>query len=132
MKSLDSLEPVAWARQVNGRWIVHNDLNRSAEAWLDHLATLNDGRLLRACETARAMSGIRDSLDDPKPWFYAGLFRLATAEEGRQFLAHHRVTRACVPALTNDSEVLLWLDRITPETRRLLDRLGEALARLGV
>jgi hypothetical protein len=132
MKSLEALEPLEWVKQVNCRWIVHNDLNQSAAAWLDYLATLDDGRLLRSCGIARDMCQIRGPLDDPKPWFYAGLFHLATAAEARRFLAHHRVTRACVPSMADDDEVLLWLDRINAETRRLLSRLREAFTRLNV
>lgn len=29
---------------------------------------------------------------DPKPWFYAGLFSLATADEARRMLASHPLT----------------------------------------
>lgn len=128
MKSLDVLDAVAWAERVNRTWIVHSNLNNSAEDWLHHLAALDDGRLVKSCEVARRMCAARDSLDDPKPWFYAGLFHLATAEEARDFLPNHRVTRATIPCMTDDDAVRLWLDRITPETRALLDRLRAASA----
>jgi hypothetical protein len=122
--------PIDWAKRVNRSWIVHGHLNDRAEQWLEHLASLNDGRLQRSCENARAMCARRDSLDDPKPWFYAGLFSLATPAEARTFLASHRVTKALVPSMADDDEVRLWLDRVGPETHLLLDRLRQALARV--
>lgn len=127
MKSLDDLSPLDWANTVNNTWIVHNNLNNSAKDWIDHLASLDDGRLIPSCEIARAMCKHRDRLDDPKPWFYAGLFHLASAAEARHFLPNHRVTRATVPAMADDEAVRLWLDRINPETRELLERLRVAL-----
>lgn len=132
MKSLEALESIEWANKVNRSWIVHNDLNQSADAWLHHLGALEDGRLLRSCEIARAMCAIRDRLDDPKPWFYAGLFHLATADEARRFLVHHRVTRASVPTMADDDEVLLWMDRSNSETRHLLERLREAFTKIEI
>lgn len=127
MKALDNLDPLTWANTVNNTWIVHNNLNNSAEDWLLHLARLDDGRLIRSCEIARRMCSLRDPLDDPKPWFYAGLFHLSTRQEAIQFLPNHRVTRATVPSMADDQEVALWLDRVTPETRAILDRLQKAL-----
>lgn len=127
MKSLDNLPTLEWANTVNSKWIVHNNLNNSAQDWLDYLAARNDGRLIKSCEIARAMCSRRDRFDDPKPWFYSGLFHLATAEEARHFLPNHRVTRATIPTMFDDEAVLLWLDRINPETRLLLDRLRNAL-----
>lgn len=127
MKALDRLETLEWVRVVNTRWIVHDKLKNTAEDWLEYLEGSNDGRLLPSCEIARMMCGKRESLDDPKPWFYAGLFHLATANEAERFLENHRVTRATVPSMENDDAVRLWLDRINPETRSLVDRLKRAL-----
>ncbi len=128
MKSLDDLDTLEWARAVNTRWIVHDKLKNTAQEWMDCLGILDDGRLLPSCMIARKMCGKRDPLDDPKPWFYAGLFHLATTAEAEHFLKNHRVTRATVPALADDEAVKLWLDRISPETKLLLGRLKEALA----
>ena len=129
-KNLDDLDPFEWAKLVNRTWIVHNNLNNSAQDWMDHLAARDDGRLLPSCEIARAMCRFRDPLDDPKPWFYAGLFHLATADEARRFLPNHRVTRATIPTMAGDEAVLLWQDRITHETRVLLDRLRDAIQQI--
>lgn len=119
-----------WVKRVNCSWLVRGGLNENAEAWLEYLIKLDDGRHLPSCEAARAMCGIRDRLEDPKPWFYAGLFSLATAEEARRFLGVHRVTKAVVPAMADDAEVKLWLDRVGPETRELVQKLREGLARV--
>ena len=127
MKSLEILAPVEWANRVNETWIVHNNLNNSAQNWIKYLQELDDGRLIPSCEIARFMSRRRGPYDDPKPWFYAGLFHLATATEAIRFLPNHRVTRSTVPAMRNDEDVRLWLDRINPETKILLDRLKAAL-----
>jgi hypothetical protein len=76
------------------------------------------------------MCAHRRPFDDPKPWFYAGLFSLATAAEAKQFLATHRITKATVPAMADDEDVVLWLDRVGPETHELLDRLRNGLAQI--
>ncbi len=128
MKSLDSLDPITWAKTVNDKWIVHHNLNNSAEDWMQHLAALDDGRLVPSCEIARAMCAARDRMVDPKPWFYAGLFHLATAVEARKFLANHALMRATVPSLASDETVNLWLEGNTPETLALLNRLRTSLA----
>ena len=121
------MSPVDWVRRVNRSWIVHNNLNDQADAWTNYLAELNDPRLDRSCEIARTMCDLRDPLDDPKPWFYAGLFHLATAAEAKRFLDTHRVTKATVPTMADEESVNLWIARISPETRELLERLRVAL-----
>lgn len=121
------MSPIDWAKRVNRSWIVHSNLNDHAEAWLDHLAALRDGRLLESCQAARDMCALRDPGDDPKPWFYAGLFHLATVPEARQFLETHRVTKSAIPSMVDDESVRLWLDRVGPETRDLIARLRQAL-----
>ncbi len=127
MRRRAQMTPVEWAKRINRSWIVRNHLNHQTEAWLDYLAEFADGRLERSCEMARAMCDLRDPLHDPKPWFYAGLFHLATASEARRFLDTHRITKATVPAMVDDESVQLWIDRISPETRELLERLRQAL-----
>lgn len=121
------MSPVDWVKRVNRSWIVHNNLNDQADAWVNYLAELGDCRQERSCEIARTMCDLRDPLDDPKPWFYAGLFHLATAAEAARFLDTHRVTKATVPTMVDDESVHLWIARISPETRELLERLRLAL-----
>lgn len=86
-------DQVAWAQRVNSRWIVHRDLNRNAGLYLDHLARTDQARLVASCRNAHLMTGWCDPTDDPKPWFYSGLFSLITTEEARTFLADHWLTR---------------------------------------
>ena len=119
-----------WVKRVNHSWLVRGGLKENADDWLEYLSKLDDGRLRQSCEAARAMCGMRDPLEDPKPWFYAGLFSLATAEEARRFLSVHRITKAAVPAMADDEDVTLWLDRVGSETRELVQKLRDGLARL--
>ena len=121
------MSAVDWVKRINRSWIAHNNLNDQAEAWGDYLAAQDDTRLQPSCEIARAMCDLREPLDDPKPWFYAGLFHLATVEEAKRFLDTHRVTKATVPAMVDDESVLLWIARISAETRELLERMRRAL-----
>ena len=121
------MTPVDWVKRVNRSWIVHNNLNDQADAWITYLADLSDGRLNSSCEIARTMCDLRDPLDDPKPWFYAGLFHLASEAEAKRFLETHRVTKATVPTMVDDESVHLWIARISVETRELLERLRAAL-----
>lgn len=122
------LPPIEWAERVNRSWFVHGELKEHAKSWIEYLRKLEDGRLLKCCKAAKTMSRIRTPLEDPKPWFYAGLFSQATADEARWFLSQHRVTRATVPAMADDAEVALWLDRAGPETRDVMARIRQALA----
>ena len=84
---------VAWVKRVNNRWIVHRDLNRNAGLYLDHLAQTDQPRLVSSCRNAHLMTSWCDPMDDPKPWFYSGLFSLITPEEAGTFLADHWLTR---------------------------------------
>ena len=120
--------PVEWARRVNRAWIVHQHLDRRAEAWLDHLAETEDGRLAAACIAAREMCDRRGPDSDPKPWFYAGLFSQATASEAQRFLAPHPLTLATVPAMVSNAGVLEWMDRVHPDVRALVVQLRAGLA----
>jgi hypothetical protein len=76
------------------------------------------------------MCSLRRKSDDPKPWFYSGLFSHATREEAERFLTTHRITRAAIPSSAGDPEVELWLDRVGPETRQLMQRLRQSIAQL--
>ncbi len=129
MRHHAQMNPVDWVKRVNRSWIVHNNLNDQADAWVNHLAEMGDERLHVSCEIAREMCDLREPLDDPKPWFYAGLFHLATAAEALKFLDVHRVTKATVPTMRDDESVHLWIARVSPETRELLERLRAALVR---
>jgi hypothetical protein len=127
MRHREIRSPIDWAKRVNRSWLVRSNLNDHTEAWLEYLSALEDGRLLKSCQLARDLCDLRQPNDDPKPWFYSGIFQLATAAEAKRFLDTHRVTKAMVPAMANEPEVLLWLDRVGPETRELLVRLRRDL-----
>lgn len=89
---------VPWAERLNGRWIVHHGLEQRAQAYMDHLAEVDPSRLERSCRLAHQLAR-QAAPEDPKPWFYAGLFSLATAEEADKFLANHCFTRLAIPSL---------------------------------
>jgi hypothetical protein len=125
------MPPIDWARRVNRSWLVRGGLDVHAGEWLRQLAEAGDGRLLSSCLAARAMCGLRLPLEDPKPWFYAGLFHAASPAEAACFLRDHPVTLAAVPAMQADPQVRLWMDQAGPEVRGLVQRLRDGLARLG-
>jgi hypothetical protein len=127
MKITSTMPPIEWAGRVNHTWFVRGGLKEHAVEWMKHLIAMDDGRLLPSCEAARAMCSLRDPLEDPKPWFYAGLFSRATGNEARRFLDTHRITKAAIPSMRDDENVLLWLDRVGPETRELIQRLRDAI-----
>lgn len=131
MRHHPHMSPVEWAKRINRSWIVHNNLNDQAEAWIGYLAESEDPRLEVSCEAAQTMCDRREPLDDPKPWFYAGLFHLATPAEALRFLDVHRVTKATVSSMVNDESVQLWIARISPETKDLLERLRLSLMEIG-
>ncbi len=85
---------VAWARRVNSRWIVHDDLARHAAAYLDHLEHSDPPRLERACRRARELAESCGVAEDPKPRFYGGLFSHATPKEKARFLRSHPFLQA--------------------------------------
>lgn len=93
----DTTDDLAWVRRVNSRWIVRQGLRESSAAYLDHLAATNEEKLMRSCRRARRLTNRFGSSEDPKPWFYAGLFSLASDEEASTFLADHPFTRAALP-----------------------------------
>ncbi|MDP3851222.1 MAG: hypothetical protein Q8Q59_12010 [Luteolibacter sp.] len=132
MKHHSTLPTLEWVKRVNRSWLVRGNLNDCADAWLEHLAALGDGRLETSCAAARAMCGFRNPLDDPKPWFYAGLFSRATVEETRLFLDIHRLTKAALPVMRDKEEVLLWLDQVSPDTRDMVLRIREGIERLSL
>ncbi len=127
MNQRDSMPPVDWVKRVNQSWIVRHGLAERADEWLAHLEQHDNRRLVTACETAQAMCRVRDRSEDPKPWFYVGLFSGATAAEAKQFLANHRLTPASLPSMWDDDGVARWIKGISPETRALLEKLKHGL-----
>ena len=91
-----SSEIAAWAHKLNCSWIVHGGLDRHADEYLRHLAATDTERLARSCRRARLMLQAREPAEDPKAWFYSGVFSLATPEEVERFIGQHWMTRAAV------------------------------------
>jgi hypothetical protein len=118
---------VEWVGRINRRWIVHHGLGQRAEEWIAHLEKTDPRRLKKSCRIARLMIGRWGEIGDPKPWFYSGLFSLATEEEAKHFLAGHRLTTAAVPSMVDDEEVKSWEAGLSSETTALLQRLRTAL-----
>jgi hypothetical protein len=130
MKGYANLAPIEWVKRVNSAWLVRGGLNVAAGKWLAHLAATDLKRLEASCVAAREMCGLREPLADPKPWFYAGLFCLATRDEVESFIPSYRITKAAVPSMQLDGQVLLWLDRTGDESRRLIAELRGGLEQL--
>lgn len=128
MRRADACDAEAWVRRVN-RWIVHRGLDDRAEEWLQELAREDDGRLRRSCELARRMTRRVADDEDPKPWFYAGLFGLATRGEAGRFLARHHLTAAVLPVTDGDPDLEAWERGLAPETRDLVAAVREGLRR---
>lgn len=123
----DTSNPVAWAKRVNRGWLVRGGLNDSTDAWLTHLELTDPARLLASCDIARALSRGPDRTVDPKPWFYAGLFSLASPEEARHYLSNHRFTAAAIPALAQDAAVNEFTAGLGGASHDLLTRLRDAV-----
>ena len=127
MNHRDTSNPPEWARRVNRTWLVRGGLDATADAWLAHLEQTDPARLVASCENARALSRGPDHIHDPKPWFYAGLFSLATEAEARHFLTTHHFTAAAIPALAHDAALNQWAATLSPAARDLLGRLREGV-----
>lgn len=82
---------MAWARRINARWIVHGGLDDTAAAYMDRLESTDQRRLALSCRIARALTGKAGAGEDPKAWFYAGLFSMAEPVEVAEFLLGHRL-----------------------------------------
>ncbi|KAB2640674.1 MAG: hypothetical protein DVB25_03635 [Verrucomicrobia bacterium] len=130
MNHRDTSNLPEWARRVNRTWLVRGGLEIATEAWLAHLEQTDSARLLASCEIARTLSRGPDRTHDPKPWFYAGLFSLATAAEAHHYLATHHFTAAAIPALAQDAASNQWAATLSPASHNLLERLRSAILAL--
>lgn len=123
VKSPDDID---WVRHVNGRWIVRESLRQDAAAWIDHLFATDPARLREVSRRARLLTASQSG-EDPKPWFYAGLFSLATHEEASRFLKGHDFTIACIPRLADARLGSLKVDEVRPGTAEKIRRVRAAL-----
>ncbi len=129
-RTAPSLHEVEWARHVNGRWLVGETLRKDAADYLDYLSKVDPARLVESCRRARRLFDHRRPGEDPKPWFYPGLFSLATLPEARRYLRGHDFTIACIPALRGYGLGALQSDIVRPDTADKLRRVRAALAGL--
>jgi len=127
----ETTDDLAWARRVNSRWIVREGLRASAAAYLDHLASTDGERLLRSCRRARRLTDRFGSDEDPKPWFYAGLFSLATRDEVTRFLTEHPFTLAAIPGEEGAMPGFLAPDSVAKTTWEKILRIREGVTGLG-
>jgi hypothetical protein len=123
-------DPTTWARRVNSRWIAHHGLSETAGAYLDHLDRCDPDRLTRSCRRAHRLVRYCRPGEDPKPWFYAALFSLASDAEIERFLAGHWFTRAALPGRGAEPDPLPGPDGVGEETIEKLDRIRSALVGL--
>jgi hypothetical protein len=130
MTAADAKDPIDYAKRVNRSWIVRHGLAERAEEWLIYLEQADAARLRQACVVAREMCRARERSEDPKPWFYAGLFATATEDEVQRFLANHRLTPAAVVSMWQSLAVQKWMAEVCPETLDLLHRLRSNLRRI--
>ena len=122
-------DDIDWVRHVNGRWIVSESLRGDALAWIDHLSIVDPARLHEVCRRARLLINSQSG-EDPKPWFYGGLFSLATREEAARFLKGHDFTIACIPRLADDGLGAIKVDEVRPDTAEKIRRVRAALEAL--
>jgi hypothetical protein len=87
---------IEWAREINTRWICHGRLPEAAAAWTDYLSEVDPARLAQSARRAFRLMMSAGPAVDPKPWFYAGLFSLAEAEERKTWLKDHPFTAAAI------------------------------------
>lgn len=105
---------IEWAQRVNATWICHQGLDKCAREWMDHLESTCPERLARSCRNAFRMTMKAGPGNDPKPWFYAGLFSLASTDEKLRWLANHPFTAAAVESCAHPGgETVPWEERIS-------------------
>jgi hypothetical protein len=124
------IDHIAWASRLNARWIVHNKLNATAAAYMDYVAKTDRERLARSCRLAHRLVHTVGDKEDPKPWFYGGLFSLATPVEAKRFLAPHSLLASVVPALQTKNALPASLESVNTATRQKIVRLRDTLRRM--
>lgn len=126
----EALDYVAWVRRANSRWIVHQGLAQKAEAYLEHLERTEPERLFRSCRNAYRLVHERQPMEDPKPWFYAGLFSLAHPDETRTFLAGHWLVATAIAPAGTTPPATPSPETVSTATLEIVRRIREAIARL--
>lgn len=130
--SLEMVDYVAWVRRGNSRWIVHHGLGKNAQAYMEHLAKEDPRRLEQSCRNAYLLVQEADPMEDPKPWFYTGLFSLLKPEEAKVYLMNHWLIAMCVGLADTPEKSLVKLDAVSELTVEKIRRIREAVDRLPV
>jgi len=128
----DRIDHVAWVRRGNSRWIVHHGLGKNAQAYMEHLENEDPERLALSCRNAYLMVQRSEPMEDPKPWFYAGLFSLVKPEEAKLYLTSHWLIAMCVGLAETPEKSLIRLDAVSELTVEKIRRIREAVDLLPV
>jgi len=120
-------DEISWVKGFNGRWIVREELRKNAANYLDHLERTDPDRLRQSCRRVKLLTDRFGHKEDPKPWFYAALFSLATESEARQYLVGHDFTLAAIPRLAEVAPDLLSSGRIAVKTSEKILRIRKAI-----
>jgi hypothetical protein len=121
---------VAWARRRNNRWIVHHGLSKKTDSYLDHLAKTDPQRLSLSCRNAHLLVQKAKPDEDPKPWFYSGVFSLATAAETQRYLAGHWFLSMTVAPDSAATEPQFSSENVSSTTIDKIKSIREAIAQL--
>jgi hypothetical protein len=125
----ESADCVGWARRRNNRWIVHHGLGKKAERYLGHLQRTDPERLLISCRNARLLVQNSPPGEDPKPWFYSGIFSRATDAERTEYLSEHLFLSMTV-APDGDPGNSPPLEHVSQVTLDKIRNIRAAIARL--
>jgi hypothetical protein len=118
---------VDWANRVNARWIVRHGLDHRAKAYIAHLGRVDPDRLERSCRLAYHLTR-QAGREDPKPWFYAGLFSLVTVDEAKEFLANHWFTLSTIPSLSGEVSPATAAEAVGQAAHDKIERIRQALS----
>lgn len=120
-------DEISWVRGFNARWLVREELRKNAADFLDHLARTDPARLQQSCRRVKLLTDRFGHNEDPKPWFYAALFSLATVPEAEKYLAEHDFTLAAIPRLAKAASDLFSSGRVALTTSEKIFRIRKVL-----
>jgi hypothetical protein len=123
-------DDVAWARRRNSCWIVHHGLGQKTEMYLDYLEKTDKQRLHLCCRNARLLVRKSAPGEHPKPWFYSGIFSLATAEEVKEHLVDHWFVSMTVCSEHDEMRGPLALEQVSQATLDKIQGIRKAIAEL--
>lgn len=96
-RNQDARKLLRTVRKINSTWIVHGDLDKTAEAYIAHLESNDPARLTLSLQAAMdAVTLYPGDSTDPKSLFYPALFSFASRLERINYLARHPFTRRAI------------------------------------